>query len=57
MFVTAYVSGSGEDLGEDDSGQTVSAVIQSCYGKLQDSILVLYGAKIQQAANTDNNGG
>lgn len=48
----SYVSSSSEDLGEDDSGQTISTVVQCGYGKFQHSILVLYRAQIQQAANT-----
>lgn len=51
VSVYPYISGGGEDLREDDPGQAVSAVVQSCYGKLQHSILVLYGAQIQQAAD------
>lgn len=51
VSVCPYISGGGEDLGEDDPGQAVPAVIQSCHGELQHSILVLYGAQIQQAAD------
>lgn len=48
----SYVSGSSEDLGQDHSGQTVSAVVQSGYSKFQHSVLVLYRTQVQQAANT-----
>lgn len=50
----SYISSSSEDLGEDHSGQTVSAVVQCGYSKFQHSILVLHRAQIQQAANTEN---
>lgn len=49
---SSYVSSCSEDLREDHSGQTVSAVVQCGYGEFQHSVLVLYGAQIQQAANT-----
>lgn len=49
-----YISSSSEDLGEDHSGQTVSAVVQCGYSKFQHSILVLHRAQIQQAAKTKN---
>lgn len=49
-----HISSSSEDLGEDHSGQTVSAVVQCGYSEFQHSILVLHRAEIQQAANTHN---
>lgn len=53
VFFDSYISSSSEDLGEDHSGQTVSAVVQRGYSKLQHGILVLHRAQIQQAAETE----
>lgn len=41
MKLGAYIGGGGEDLGEDDPGQAVSAVVQRGDGQLEDSVLVL----------------
>ncbi len=55
LFVAgSYISSSSEDLGENHSGETVSAVVQCGYSKLQHSVLVLHGTQIQQAADTEN---
>ncbi len=45
LFVAeSYISSSSEDLGENHSGETVSAVVQRGYSKFQHSVLVLHGA-------------
>lgn len=53
VFFVSYISSSSEDLGEDHSGQAVSAVVQCGYSELQHGILVLHRAQIQQAAETE----
>lgn len=52
LLKLSYISSSSEDLGEDHSGQTISAVVQCGYSEFQHSILVLHRAQIQQAAET-----
>lgn len=49
----SYISSSSEDLGQDHSGQTISAVVQCGYSKLQHGILILHRAQIQQAAEAE----
>lgn len=48
----SYVSGSSEDLGEDDSCQTVTTVIQCGSDQLQKMVLVLQSTQVQQATKT-----
>lgn len=52
-FIVSYISSSSEDLGEDHSSQTISAVVQCGDSKLQHGILVLHRAQIQQAAKIE----
>jgi len=51
----SYISSRSEALGEDHSGQTVSAVVQCGYSEFQHRILVLHRAQTQQAAKTEKN--
>ncbi len=48
----SYISGSSEDLGEDDSCQAIPAVVQCGNNQLQKMVLVLQGAQVQQAVKT-----
>lgn len=45
----SYVSGSGEDLGQDDPGQPITAVVQCGHSELQGVVLILQCTDAQQA--------
>lgn len=55
-WCVSYVRGRGQDLGQDDPGQAVPTVVQRGHGQLQQVVLVLQGAEVQQTGTEPERG-